>query len=313
MTPRAAVITLVAAVAANGTIGADGGLPWHLPADLKRFKAITMGHPMIMGRRTFESIGRVLPGRRTIVVTSDPAYAVPGALVAHSVDEALALAIGPSSGSESPGDGSPVPVMVVGGGDVYRQMMARADRLEITHVDIDVEGDTVFPHIDPALWRESSSEHGSSDRGLSDRRYGYRFVTYERRGPIRDLALLLSSLRPELHEGEFVFCSVPVGPLPGGVHPVVTVQEAEGTTVVVPVNEADAAQLAGTFRCAWITLGVSSDLEAVGLTAAVSGALTTDGIACNVVAGYHHDHLFVPVGDAGAALSALEALAHTRT
>jgi hypothetical protein len=203
--------------------------------------------------------------------------------------------------------------MVVGGGDIYRQTMARADRLEITHVDVDVDGDTVFPEIDPAQWRESRSEQGASDQGLSDRHYGYRFVSYERRGPIRDLALLLSSLRPYLHDGEFVFCSIPTGPLPSGVHPVVTVQEAEGTTVVLPVGEADAAQLHGTFRCAWITLAVSSDLEAVGLTAAVSAALTADGIACNVVAGFHHDHLFVPVEAASAALNALEALAHTRT
>lgn len=295
---RPAAITLVAAVAANGTIGADGGLPWYLPADLKRFRAVTMGHSMIMGRRTFESIGRVLPGRRTIVVTGDREYVVPGALVAHSVDEALAMAVDDPAAA-----GPPISVMVVGGGDIYRQTISRADRLEITHVDRDVDGDTVFPEIDPGHWRESYSEQGD----------GYRFVTYERRGPIRDLVRLLSSLRPYLHEGEFVYCQVPAGQLPPGLHPVVTVQEAEGTTVVLPIGEAETAGLPGTFSSAWITLAVASALDAVGLTAAVSAALATDGIACNVVAGFHHDHLFVPLHSARAALTALEALAHTRT
>jgi len=282
---------------------------------MARFKALTLktanddhSNAVIMGRRTYESIGRVLPGRRTIVVTRDRDYQVPGALVVHSVADAIAVA----GDVDTSTDGSPVQVMVVGGGDIYRQTMARADRLEITHVDADVDGDTVFPEIDPAQWRESRWEQGFSDRVDSDHSYGYRFVTYERRGPIRDLALLLSSLRPQLQDGEYVFCSITNGVLPTGAHPVVTVREAEGLTVVLPAGEAAAAQLQATFRCAWIILAVSSALDAVGLTAAVAGALTADGIACNVVAGFHHDHLFVPVEDAGAALRALEALAHTR-
>ncbi len=154
-------IVLVAAVARNGTIGTSGGLPWHLPADLERFKALTMGHAMVMGRRTFESIGRVLPGRRTIVVTRDPSWQVPDVLVAHSVDEAIALAAGYED--------RPGAVMVVGGGEIYRQTLPRADRLEITHVDVDVDGDTTFPHIDPAEWGQIVREQGN----------GYRFVTYE--------------------------------------------------------------------------------------------------------------------------------------
>ncbi len=97
-------ITLVAAVARNGTIGAAGGLPWHLPADLRRFKALTMGHTMIMGRRTFESIGRVLPGRRTIVITRDPSWQLPGVLVAHSVQQAIELA---TPGTDGPGTDGP--------------------------------------------------------------------------------------------------------------------------------------------------------------------------------------------------------------
>ena len=131
---------LIAAVARNGTIGADGGLPWHLPADLQRFKALTMGHPMVMGRRTFDSIGRALPGRRTIVVTRDPDWSAPGVEVAHSVDEAIDLALTAATASSRADR-----CMVVGGGEIYRQTIDRADRLELTHVDADVVGDTRFP------------------------------------------------------------------------------------------------------------------------------------------------------------------------
>lgn len=290
MSHDSASITLVAAVARNGTIGADGGLPWQLPADLKHFKALTMGHTMIMGRRTFESIGRALPGRRTIVITRDPSWDAPGVTRAHSVDEAIALAEGP--------------VMVVGGGEIYRQTILRADRLEITHVDVDVDGDTRFPDIDAALWQVADREDAD----------GYAFVSYRRRAPIRNLAVLLSSMQPQLHDGEFVYCAIPVGaPVPDGCTPVATVAEDEGTTLILPAAEAESAGLAGTFRCAWITLTVTSALEAVGLTAAVATALTQDGIACNVIAGFHHDHLFVPVADAPAAMAALTALAHSAT
>jgi len=282
-------ITLVAAVARNGTIGADGALPWRLPADLKRFKTLTMGHPMIMGRKTYDSIGRALPGRRTIVVTRDPEWTAPGVETAASVPVALA-AVGTDE------------IMVVGGGEIYRQTIDLADRLEITELHIDVVGDTTFPKIDPARWREV-------DRVAAD---GYAFVSYQRRGPVTDLPTLLSTMRPELHDGEFEFCVLPAETaIPAGLHPVVTVAENEGTTVVLPLSEAVAAGFGGTFRCAWITLTVNSALGAVGLTAAVASALTNDGIACNVVAGYHHDHLFVPTHSAKAALAALEALAHT--
>ena len=284
-------VTLVAAVARNGVIGADGGLPWHLPDDLRRFKALTMGHTMIMGRRTFESIGRALPGRVSIVVTRDADWTAPGVTVAHSVDEALALA------------GPDTEVMVVGGGDVYRQTMDLADRLEITHVDADVVGDTRFPEIDPAVWHLAARQDSS----------GCHFAGYTRRPPVTDLAELLAGMDPELHEGEYVFCSVPVDrELPAGLDPVVTVREAEGRTVVLTRLAAENAGLAWTFPSAWITLLVRSALTAVGLTAAVATALTRDGIACNVVAGFHHDHLFVPVDQADRALAALAALAHVR-
>jgi hypothetical protein len=193
-------------------------------------------------------------------------------------------------------------IMVVGGGEIYRQTIDLADRLEITQLDIDVVGDTTFPEIDPARWREV-------DRIAAD---GYAFVSYQRRGPVTDLPTLLSTMRPELHDGEFEFCTVPVGTaIPDGLHPVVTVLESEGTTLVLPIAEATAAGFAETFRSAWITLTVNSALTGVGLTAAVATALSNAGIACNVVAGYHHDHLFVPIASARAALAALEALAHT--
>jgi dihydrofolate reductase len=284
-------VTLVAAVARNGVIGADGGLPWHLPDDLRRFKALTMGHTMIMGRRTFESIGRALPGRVSIVVTRDASWTAPGVTVAHSVDEALALA------------GPQTEVMVVGGGDVYRQTMAVADRLEITHVDADAVGDTSFPEIDPAEWQLDARQDSS----------GCWFASYTRRQPVSDLAELLAGMDPELHDGEYVFCTVPLTvELPAGLDPVVTVRETEGLTLVLSSDAAENADLAGTFRGAWITLRVRSALTAVGLTAAVATALASDGIACNVVAGFHHDHLFVPVDQADRALAALAALAHVR-
>jgi len=288
-------ITLVAAVARNGTIGADGGLPWRLPADLKRFKALTMGHPMIMGRKTYDSIGRALPGRRTIVVTRDPAWSAPDIETAPSVAAALAAA----GDGDAAGDGE---IMVVGGGEIYTQTIDLADRLEITHVDIDVAGDTQFPEIDPGRWRVI--ERTDAD--------GYAFVSYQRRPPVTDLRVLISTMRPQLHDGEFEFCTVPAGTaIPDGLHPVVMIAESEGTTLVLPSAEAAAAGFARSFRCAWITLTVNSALDAVGLTAAVATALTHDGISCNVVAGYHHDHLFVPFASARAALAALEALAHT--
>jgi len=296
-TPDRPPITLVAAVARNGTIGADGGLPWHLPADLKRFKALTMGHPMIMGRRTFESIGRALPGRRTVVVTRDSDWAAPGVTIAHSVDEAIRVAA-----SDPDRDGAAPPLMVVGGGEIYRQLIDVADCLEITHVDIDAAGDTRFPDIDPTRWHPMTTE-------IAD---GYTFVTYRRR-PIRELDVLLASMAPQLDTGEFLYCTVPAGvALPEDCHPVVTVVEAEGTTLVLPAAEAEGLGLTATFRCARITLTVNSALDAVGLTAAVAAALTRDQISCNMVAGFHHDHLFVPTEHAAAAMAALQALAHTR-
>jgi dihydrofolate reductase len=144
-------VTIVAAVARNGVIGADGGLPWQLPGDLRRFKELTLGHVLVMGRRTYESIGRPLPGRTTVVVTRDPGWDAGHAevLVARSVPEALdaAAAI----------DGE---VFVVGGAQVYAAALPLADRLELTWVDGEPAGDTHFPEVDWGRWQEVRREAG---------------------------------------------------------------------------------------------------------------------------------------------------------
>ena len=138
------MITLVAAVAENGVIGRDGSMPWRLSSDLKRFKADTFGRPVIMGRRTFQSIGKPLPGRRNIVVTRDAGWNQEGTERAGSLEEALTLA---SKG------GQVEEICVIGGGEIYRATMAIADRLRITHVLAEIEGDTWFPEIDPDEWQ----------------------------------------------------------------------------------------------------------------------------------------------------------------
>ncbi len=151
------MITLVLARADNGVIGRDGRLPWHIPADLKRFKALTTGKPMIMGRRTFDSLPGLLPGRRHIVLTRDRDWRASGAEVAHSVDGALALA------SDD--------VAVIGGAEVFALFLDRADRIELTEVHGDVAGDVVVPPFDG--WREVA-------RGDHDGATAYSFVTLER-------------------------------------------------------------------------------------------------------------------------------------
>ena len=157
-------ITLVVARAQNGVIGRGGGLPWHIPADLKRFKAITMGTAMIMGRKTFESLPGLLPGRRHIVITRDSDWSAEGAEVAHSREEALALA-----GND--------PISVIGGAAIFELFLPLADRVELTDVLADIDGDTVMP--DPRngmAWRESELSVHSPENG----RPGFRFVTLDR-------------------------------------------------------------------------------------------------------------------------------------
>ncbi|XVX18936.1 dihydrofolate reductase [Actinomycetota bacterium] len=151
-------ITLIAALGTNRVIGKDGDMPWHLPEDLKHFKATTMGHPMVMGRKTFEAIGRPLPGRRTIVITRDTQWSRPEVEVAHSLADALFLA-GPAD-----------EVFIVGGGQVYAEAMPFAQRMVLTEIDAAPEGDTFFPEWDRTQWHESTREQ----------RDGFAFVTYER-------------------------------------------------------------------------------------------------------------------------------------
>ncbi|HLG42419.1 MAG TPA: dihydrofolate reductase [Planctomycetota bacterium] len=134
------MLSLIVAMARNRVIGAGGKLPWHLPADLKRFKQITMGRPVIMGRKTFESIGKPLPGRTNIVVTRRRGWTAKGCLAAHSLEEAIAAA----------GEGE---VFVIGGGELYAAALRHADRLYVTEVDADVPGDTRFPELDMSRWR----------------------------------------------------------------------------------------------------------------------------------------------------------------
>jgi dihydrofolate reductase len=170
---RSAPLALVAAVARNGVIGANGGLPWRLSSDLKRFKAITWGKPLVMGRKTFESIGRALPGRETIVVTRDAAFAPSGVLVAHELDAALKLA------AERACVMVANEIIIGGGGEIYAQTIARAHRLFITEVALDAEGEARFPRIDLLKWREISRQSG--ERGPRDEA-DFAFVEYERQG-----------------------------------------------------------------------------------------------------------------------------------
>jgi dihydrofolate reductase len=148
-------IVFYVARADNGVIGKDGGLPWHLPADLKRFKAMTIGKPMVMGRKTFESFPSLLVGRRHIVLTRDPAWSAPGAEVARDVDEAIALAV--EGTVDDAGE-----VAVIGGAEVYRLFMDRAHRIELTEVHREPEGDTRMPPLGQG-WRVGKREIGGPD------------------------------------------------------------------------------------------------------------------------------------------------------
>jgi dihydrofolate reductase len=157
------IVTIVVARAQNGVIGRDGKLPWHLPEDLKRFKALTTGTSMIMGRRTFDSLGRLLPGRQHIVLTRDRSWTAGGADAASDVDAALALADRPR-------------ISVIGGAEIIRLFLPIADRIELTEVHADVEGDTHLPPFDTAHWRETARDTRPAD----ETRPAYSFVTLTR-------------------------------------------------------------------------------------------------------------------------------------
>jgi dihydrofolate reductase len=146
-------VSLIVAADLSGVIGRDGGLPWHLPADLKRFKALTMGHHLVVGRKTYESIGRPLPGRTMLVVSRQPGYSSTGVTVVGSPEEAIrvAQAVGESE------------LFVAGGAELYRHLLPRADRVYLTRVEARVEGDTHFPDLDPARFRLASVEPRPAD------------------------------------------------------------------------------------------------------------------------------------------------------
>ena len=141
-------LSLIVAVSRNGVIGLNNQLPWHLPEDLKYFKSVTMGKPIVMGRKTYDSIGRPLPGRANIVIPRDLAWSAPGVEVAQSLDAALALgkAACEAAGAEE--------IMVIGGEQIYRMCIENADRLYLTQVDAEVEGDAFFPDIDLDAWHQ---------------------------------------------------------------------------------------------------------------------------------------------------------------
>ncbi len=157
-------ISIVVAMDRQRTIGVDGGLPWHLPEDLKYFKRITMGKPIIMGRKTHDSIGRPLPGRENIVVTANPAYRAEGCTAVHSVEQALEHCAGQDE------------VMIVGGSSLYAEALAKATRLYLTEVDALIEGDVHFPEYDGSLWKEISREKYPADEKNP---YPYAFVVYQ--------------------------------------------------------------------------------------------------------------------------------------
>ena len=166
-------IAIYVAIAENGVIGREGGLPWRLSSDLKRFKAGTMGKPIIMGRKTWQGLGRPLPGRLNIVVTRDRAFRAEGAEVAASLEDAIVLAKARArcmAGADE--------ICVIGGGEIYAQALPLADRLKVTHVLGEVEGDTRFPPIDPEIWQIASTEDFPA--GEKDT-HATRYAVYERR------------------------------------------------------------------------------------------------------------------------------------
>ena len=165
------ILSMIVATADNNIIGKDNTMPWHLPADLAYFKKMTLGKPIIMGRKTYESIGRPLPGRRNIVISRDESYVAEGIDTVTSVEHALALVDG-SGGSQAVKE-----IMVIGGGAIYKHCLPNADRLYVTHIKAKVDGDTQFPNYDNASWQKTSSELRSSDEKNA---YDLNFCVYER-------------------------------------------------------------------------------------------------------------------------------------
>ena len=159
-------IIIIAALARNGVIGIDNGLPWRLKADMQHFRALTMGHPVLMGRKTWESLGRPLPGRRNLVVTRDAQFHAEGAEVFHDTEEAIAAATDADR------------LFVIGGAQIYTTLLPRADRIELTEIGADVSGDAHFPPFDRADFIEERCERRTAD---ADNEFDFDFVTYRRR------------------------------------------------------------------------------------------------------------------------------------
>ena len=165
-------LSIIAALSSNGVIGRNNDIPWHLSTDLRRLKALTMGHHLIMGRRTWESVGKPLPGRVMVVITRQENYAPAGVTIVRSLDEAVDLA-------RDAGDPEP---FIAGGAEIYAQSMHRADRMYLTRVHAEVEGDTFFPDFDDVTeWRLTDAEHFEADEKNG---YPYSFLTYDRAGVI---------------------------------------------------------------------------------------------------------------------------------
>lgn len=157
-------LSTIVAIANNRVIGINNTLPWHLPEDLKRFKALTMGHHIIMGRKTYESLGRLLPGRTTVIVTRNQDYKVEGALIANSLQDAIAQCKGDDE------------AFLIGGAELYQDGLKFSDKLYITEIDLDVAGDAHFPDFDSQDWQEIAREAHVSEKGLK-----FNYVTYQRK------------------------------------------------------------------------------------------------------------------------------------
>jgi dihydrofolate reductase len=158
-----AKLSVIVAIAKEGVIGVDNTLPWHLPEDLKRFRALTMGHHIIMGRKTYDSLGRLLPGRTMVIVTRNRDYQIEGALIANSLEQAIALCHNDDE------------VFLIGGAELYQAGLGLADKLYITEIDLAVVGDAHFPQLPIEQWRETAREAHVSEKGLK-----FSYVTYER-------------------------------------------------------------------------------------------------------------------------------------
>ena len=156
-------LSIIVAVANHNVIGINNTLPWHLPEDLKRFKALTMGHHIVMGRKTYESLGRLLPGRTSVIVTRNKDYQVEGAVIVHSIAQAIAACADDDE------------LFLIGGAELYQQGFMLADKLYITEVHADFAGDAFLADVDLALWDEVSRESHQAENGLA-----YSYVTYQR-------------------------------------------------------------------------------------------------------------------------------------